>query len=253
MVRIDCRRHTPVLLLWSWVCIAVLPGFALFAVLLFWLEEAVELSPSASGAAATVFSAVFLVGRLGLGAGYDRVGARAYAVFVTATNIVLHGLLAAQQALPLARTSSGRSMMAVPLLLLLLFCNAGTVTSWGPLTLDLLGAQGKLVMPYMVTSLSAAQALGSTLLGGLTEARGPADALLPYALAAGAANVLGAVLLWALLRLLTVASAGAALGTRMAAQSTPACGSIGSSCDSSPPEPGVLLTDGVRSDESATA
>jgi len=71
---------------------------------------------------------------------------------------------------------------------------------WGPLTIELLGPEGKLALPLMVTSLSAAQSVGASLIGKLAEAHGVADALLPFVALAGAANAVTTVCLREVLR-----------------------------------------------------
>jgi MFS family permease len=136
-------------LLWTWLCANMLSGFGIFAVLLYWLEEAADLPPAAAGGAASGFGAAFLLGRVGAGGLYDRVGARRFAIFFGIANLVLHAALALEQALlPVPRTAALERWVTAPLLVLLLLTNAGAVTAWGPLTLDLLGPSGKLTMPY---------------------------------------------------------------------------------------------------------
>lgn len=65
--------------------------------------------------------------------------------------------------------------------------------------LDLLGAYGKLALPLMVTSLSFSQAVGSSLIGALADARGVTDALLPFVSIVGCACALSGVCLYRVL------------------------------------------------------
>jgi len=192
-------RHA--LMLWGWLACAMLSGFAFFAIMLPWLQTALALPPTEAGAASTAFGMAFLIGRLVLGAVYDRLGARRFALMLHAANVTLHFVLAVEQAIDGGRhRPATEAAFVVPLLLLLLVCNAGTVTMWGPLSIDLLGAEGKQALPLMVTSLSAAQAVGASLMGALADAHGVADSLLPFFLLAGSATALSGALLRKVLR-----------------------------------------------------
>lgn len=199
-----------------WLLVSMVSGFALFGILLFWLEEAAQLSAGPASVAAAAFSIVFLLGRVILGSHYDRIGARRFAVQLSAANISLHALLAVQQG-AMTRTPSTELTITAPILILLVLCNAGAITSWGPLSLDLLGAQGKRVLPYMVTCLSMAQACGSALIGTLAASQGPSHAILPFAIIVGVANVLGAV---ALRKLLLAADAATGSPRKPSGQET---------------------------------
>jgi len=178
----------------------MMTGFGVFAVLIFWLQGALQVGPSKAAAISTAFGVAFLFGRLALGAVYDHLGSRRFAKSLTALNVTLHLLLAVQQAVDGGvHDPTTEAMYTTPLLVCVLICNAGAVTTWGPLTLDLLGPRAKHAMPLMVTSLSLAQAVGSMLIGTFVAALGPTDAILPFVSIAGGCNLLGGALLWRML------------------------------------------------------
>lgn len=128
-------RHA--IMLWAWLACTLLSGFALYAVLLYWLEVALALQPAQAGAVSTGFGMAFLVGRLGLGCVYDRLGSHTFARALHWTNLSLHAVLGLQQIVDRGEHQpTTEAACVVPLLILLLLCNAGAVTMWGPLTVS---------------------------------------------------------------------------------------------------------------------
>jgi hypothetical protein len=212
------------LALLGWLSVSMAFGFGLFAVLLYFLQGAVGLSPQRAAGVAAGFGIVFLLARLGAGVAYDRLGARRFALTLHCTNLALHACLVAQQlsvapppavpapaAPPQAAEADGGSTGAPgrgaaswalwPILVLLLCCNAGAVTCWGPLSLDLLGAsRGKRWMGVMVSSISLAQASGSAAMGLVVSLRGIGAAMLAFAAGTGIATALSSACLLVLLR-----------------------------------------------------
>jgi hypothetical protein len=202
-------------------------GFGLFAVLLYFLQGAVGLSAHRAAAVSAGFGIVFLVARLGAGVAYDRLGARRFALTLHWANLILHGCLVAQQlsvsppqpAAPAAPPqigaaaadgggagssafpAGGLAWSLWPILVLLLCCNAGAVTCWGPLSLDLLGpSRGKRWMGVLVSSISLAQTAGSAFMGLAVSLRGIGRAMLAFAIGTGTATALSSACLLVLLR-----------------------------------------------------
>lgn len=212
------------LALLGWLSVSMAFGFGLFAVLLYFLQGAVGLTAQRAAAVAAGFGIVFLAARLGSGMAYDRLGARRFALSLHCTNLALHACLVAQQlsvspppadprqaAAATAVDDAGTGASAFgggaaawslwPILVLLLSCNAGAVTCWGPLSLDLLGpSRGKRWMGVMVSSISLAQAAGSASMGLVVSLRGIDRAMLAFAAGTGSATALSSACLLVLLR-----------------------------------------------------
>jgi len=185
------------------------------------------LTAQRAAAVAAGFGIVFLAARLGAGVAYDRLGGRWFAISLHCTNLALHACLVAQQlsvspppadpadppqaAAATAVDDAGTGASAFgggaaawslwPILVLLLSCNAGAVTCWGPLSLDLLGpSRGKQWMGVMVSSISLAQAAGSASMGLAVSLRGIDRAMLAFAAGTGSATALSSACLLVLLR-----------------------------------------------------
>ena len=120
-------------------------------------------APSTLVAAVSIgCTSVLMVARPLSGVVYDRVGAGRFLPGLQGAQLATHALLAAQQA-----TGVG-DPWAPPLLVFAIFgCFAAAVTSWAPLTLDLLRKPE--VLPTMLLALPAAQALSAALMGLLVD------------------------------------------------------------------------------------
>jgi len=125
--------------------------------------EAEARAPASVVAAVSIFcTSVIMVARPLSGALYDRVGPRRFLTGLQLAQLAVHALLVAQQA-----TRIG-GLWLPPLLISCLFgCFAAAVTSWAPLTLDLLRRAEAL--PTMLIALPAAQALSAALMGLLMD------------------------------------------------------------------------------------
>jgi len=201
------------LMLLVWLSVSMTFGFGVHAVLLYYLQGAMGFSPEGAGLTSAALGGSFLLARLAVGFSYDWLGARRFALALHGSNLVLHACFVLQQRLsghlfvlapavprgePLSREAAP---LVWPLLVLLLCCNAGAVTCWGPLTLDLLGAsEGRRWMGVMVSSISIAQAVGSAAVGLAISRRGIADAMLVFGTGSTAGLTLSTACLVPLLR-----------------------------------------------------
>ena len=145
------------LMLLVWLSVSMTFGFGIHAVLLYYLQGAMGFSPGGASAASAGLGGSFLFARLAVGFAYDWLGARRFALALHGSNLLLHACFVLQQrlsghwfildpvapagadALAIAGTPREEALsreaapLVWPLLVLLLCCNAGAVTCWGPL------------------------------------------------------------------------------------------------------------------------
>eukprot|EP00965_Chrysotila_dentata_P252536 6210735-Pleurochrysis_carterae.AAC.2 len=132
------------------------PGFGIFTVLDFWLEEVLKPSPVyVTSTVVLACTSIMMVARPATGFAYDALGVRRYTALLISSQLAFHVLFVLQQTSGFGG-NIGAKVAPAMLMVGILACFSAAITSWAPLTIDVLRKPE--AVPIVLISLPTAQA-----------------------------------------------------------------------------------------------
>jgi len=174
------------------------PGFGIFTVLDFWLEEVLKPSPVyVTSTVVLACTSIMMVARPATGFAYDALGVRRYTALLISSQLAFHVLFVLQQTSGFGG-NIGAKVAPAMLMVGILACFSAAITSWAPLTIDVLRKPE--AVPIVLISLPTAQGLSAAVFGLLLQSSAVQDAMTSFIALMSICHLLSFVFRWWILR-----------------------------------------------------